>query len=202
MNTKTIAIVTVIAVAVICIAAFVAFGQGEKKDPEPVNPPVTGDKILVVYFSATGVTADVANEIADYLDAETYRIVPVQPYTNEDLDRDNPDCRAFKEDQDASCRPAIEGGKIDISEYSTILLGFPIWYKIEPKIILTFLDTYDLTGRTVIPFCTSWNTGIVNAEYYLKTEEPGANWIRGTDFQSNSTIEEIHQWVDSLNLKK
>ncbi len=205
MDTKTTAIIAVIAVAVICVAGFVLMSQGGK-EPDPVDPdptfPDLNDKVLVVYFSATETTAGVAETITDYLGADSYRIVPEDPYTAEDLQRDTPGSRVNNENDDPDCRPAIAGEKIDISSYSTIMIGFPIWYHKEPKIIDTFLDLYDMSGKNIVPFCTSWAAGIAGAYGNIATAEPDANVIYGTDFQSDVTDEEIYEWLNTVGLKQ
>ena len=192
-----IAAIAVIAIA--CIGtAFVLMNQGNSDDPvDPVFPDLN-DNVILIYFSATEVTDGVAKKIEDYLGCDTYRIEPVVPYTEEDLDRDNPDSRVSKENADPSFRPPIAGDKVDLSKYSTVILGFPIWYHREPQIIDTFLDTYDLSGKNVAPFCTSWHTGIAGALIRISTSEPDANMIKGCALPSGFTDDDIFNWLDSV----
>ena len=117
-------------------------------------------RMLVVYFSATGNTESMAETIAEVTGADIYEIVPEDPYTSEDLNYSDDNCRANQEMNDESTRPAISGEIENIDEYDTIFLGYPIWWGTMPRIINTFLDTYDLSGKTIMPFCTSGSSGI------------------------------------------
>ena len=114
---------------------------------------------VVLYFSATGNTKSIAKRIAKESNSDIIEIIPKEKYKSEDLDY-NTDCRANREQNDSNARPEIEN-TIDITNYDTIYLGYPIWWGTNPKIILTLLDTYDLTGKTIIPFCTSGSSDIV-----------------------------------------
>lgn len=145
--------------------------QSASQESQPVG---TDSKSLVAYFSCTGNTKAVAEKIAELTDADLYEIVPQTPYMDEDLDYDNENCRANKEMNDPSARPAIGSDPIDTAAYDTIYLGFPIWWGTMPRIIDTFLDTYDLSGKTVMPFCTSGGSGISQAVESMKQSEPDA----------------------------
>lgn len=205
METKQIIVVIVAIIAAIaCIAAAVMLMNGDKKDPEPVDPvfPDLNEKVIVVYFSATEVTEGVAEKIVDYLGCDSYRIEPVVPYTEEDLQRDVPGSRVNREHSDPTFRPAIVDEKKDFSAYSTIILGFPIWYHEEPQIIETFLDKYDLSGKNVVPFCTSWSAGIANAQINITKAEPDANVIKGGQFPSGFIEQQIYDWLDSTGFMK
>ena len=207
METKTIIIVVAVVVAIACIGAVVAImnnNGGSSDDPIPPEPdfPDLNEKVLVMYFSATEVTAGVAETISEYLGCDIVRIEPEVPYTAEDLQRDDPNSRVSKENQDPECRPAIVGDKVDLSNYSTIILGFPIWYHKEPKIIDTFLDAYDLSGKNMVPFCTSWSAGIGGAMVNIGAAEPGAHVIYGTDFQAGCSDQEVYNWLDSVGFIK
>lgn len=207
METKQTMIIVIAAVAVIaCVAAAVILmnGNGSDDPVEPVDPvfPDLNENVILVYFSATEVTDGVAQKMIDYLGCDSYRIVPLIPYTEEDLQRDVPGSRVNREHSDPSFRPAIEGEKIDLSKYSTIILGFPIWYHEEPQIIDTFLDTYDLSGKNVVPFCTSWSAGIANAKIRIANAEPDANVLKGTQFPTGFEEKEIYDWLDSTGFIK
>lgn len=130
-------------------------------------------KTLVVYFSATGNTKAVAGEIARLTGADLYEIVPAVPYTDDDLNYNNKDCRANQEMNDASARPAIGSRAIDVSSYDIVFIGYPIWWGTMPRIINTFLDTYDLSGKAVLPFCTSGSSGIAQSVSDIRAAEPG-----------------------------
>ncbi len=156
-------------------------------------------KSAVIYFSCTNNTKKLAEKIARAADADIFEIVPKQPYTKEDIDY-NSDCRANREQNDDSARPEI-AAKFELDNYDTIYLGYPIWWGTMPKIINTFLETYDLSGKTVMPFCTSGSSGIstsVNAiRKYLPDVKEG---MRGT---SATNEENIKDWIESnIQIKK
>ena len=136
-------------------------------------------KTLVAYFSASGVTARVAKEVADAAGADLYEIRPAQPYSPEDLDWMDKKSRSTLEMNDPACRPAIEGQVNGMDQYDTILIGFPIWWYVEPRIVDTFLDSYDFSGKTLIPFATSGGSGISKAQKSLQEHCPVANWKQG-----------------------
>ena len=136
-------------------------------------------KTLVAYFSASGVTARVAKEVADAASADLYEIRPAQPYSPGDLDWMDKKSRSTLEMNDPACRPAIEGQVNGMDQYDTILIGFPIWWYVEPRIVDTFLDSYDFSGKTLIPFATSGGSGISKAQKSLQEHCPVANWKQG-----------------------
>lgn len=136
-------------------------------------------RALIAYFSASGTTARVARGMTDATGADLYEIRPAQPYTEADLDWTDKKSRSTVEMNDRSCRPAMAEPVPDMSQYDTILVGFPIWWYVEPRIVDTFLDSCDLSGKTVIPFATSGGSGIDRAESNLRSNYPRANWGRG-----------------------
>ena len=136
-------------------------------------------KTLVAYFSASGVTARVAKEVADAAGADLYEIRPAQLYSPGDLDWMDKKSRSTLEMNDPACRPAIEGQVKGMEQYDTILIGFPIWWYVEPRIVDTFLDSYDFSGKTLIPFATSGGSGISKAQKSLQEHCPVANWKQG-----------------------
>ena len=146
--------------------------------------------ILVVYFSCTNTTKGRAEALQAKLDADIYRIVPAVPYTSADLNY-NTDCRANREQNDSSARPAISGGVEDISQYDVIYIGYPIWWGQAPKIIYTFLESYDFTGKTLIPFCTSGGSGMGTSGTNLHSSASGAIWKSGCRVSSNSDIDTL-----------
>lgn len=163
---------------------------------QPVETQEPSSKSLVVYFSATGNTKSLAEKIAEEADSDIFEIVPEEPYTSADLNYSNSDCRANKEHNDETARPAISSKLENIDSYDTIFIGYPIWWGTMPKIINTFLDTYDLSGKTVMPFCTSGGSGISTSVSDIKSACPGADvkdGFRGTS-ATNST--QIRQWLD------
>ena len=136
-------------------------------------------KILIAYFSASRVTAKAAEELAQAVSADLYEIRPAQPYTSEDLDWTNKQSRSTLEMTDPACRPAIAEPVPDIEQYDTVLIGFPIWWGVEPRIVDTFLESRDFSGKTLIPFATSGGSGIGGAEKSLKDHCPKAVWKSG-----------------------
>ena len=136
-------------------------------------------KTLVAYFSASGVTERAAKEIAGAVEADLYEILPVQPYTDADLDWTDKKSRSTAEMNDPACRPEIAGTVENMEQYDTVFIGFPIWWYVEPRIVDTFLESYDFSGKTVIPFATSGGSGIGGAEKSLREHCPKANWKQG-----------------------
>lgn len=165
----------------------------EGSDPA-AEPTEEAAKTLVVYFSATGNTKAVAEEIARLTGADLYEIIPAVPYTDEDLNYNNNDCRANQEMNDASARPAIGSEAIDVSAYDTVFVGYPIWWGTMPRIINTFLDTHDLSGKTVLPFCTSGGSGISKSVSDIRAAEPDAD-VRDGLRTSGANDSGIESWI-------
>ena len=136
-------------------------------------------KILVAYFSASGVTARAAREMAQAVGADLYEIRPVEPYTDADLNWMDKKSRSTVEINDPACRPAIAEPVEGMDQYDTVFVGFPIWWYVEPRIVDTFLECYDFSGKTLIPFATSGGSGIGKAEQSLKAHCPKAVWKKG-----------------------
>lgn len=136
-------------------------------------------KILVAYFSASGVTAKAAENIAKAVNADLYEICPAEPYTSADLDWMNRHSRSSVEMNDPDSRPAIAAPVKNMAQYDTILVGFPIWWYVEPRIVDTFLESYNFSGKTMIPFATSGSSGIERSEQSLKAHCPDAVWKTG-----------------------
>lgn len=137
------------------------------------------EKKLVAYFSASGVTAKAAEKIAKTINADLYEIRPAEPYTSEDLDWMNRHSRSSVEMNDPDSRPAIAAPVENMEKYDTVLVGFPIWWYVEPRIVDTFLESYDFFGKTMIPFATSGSSGIERAAQSLKSHCPYAVWKTG-----------------------
>ena len=137
------------------------------------------NRILVAYFSASGTTARAAKAIAQAVGGDLYEIRPAVPYTAADLDWTNKKSRSSVEMNDPACRPAIAAPVENMDQYDTVFVGFPIWWYVEPRIVDTFLERSDFSGKTVIPFATSGGSGIEKAERSLKSHCPQANWKKG-----------------------
>ena len=155
---------------------------------------------LVVYFSATGNTQAVAQTIADTLGAEIYQIVPEQPYTDEDLNWNVADSRVNVEHEDPSFRPAIAGGVPDLSGYDTIFIGYPLWWREAPNIVWNFVESADLSGKTVIPFCTSMSDDIGSSGDTLAAMAPEATWLAGARFGESLDEASVVAWVEGLGV--
>lgn len=154
-------------------------------------------KTLVAYFSASGVTRGVATQLAEVAGADLYEIVPEQIYTDADLDWRDSLSRSSVEMKDKSSRPAIKKNDLNINDYSTIYVGFPIWWYTCPTIINTFMETYDFAGKTVIPFATSGGSTIEQACNDLKAAYPKSNWKEGR-LLNNASKNDLEEWVKSL----
>lgn len=134
-------------------------------------------KTLVAYFSASGTTMDVANHLARVTDSDLFAIVPANPYTSADLNWRDKQSRSTREAADPSCRPAITSRVEHIEDYDTIFLGFPIWWYVAPAIVNTFLESYDLTGKTIVLFATSGGSGMGKTASVLRASAPGAKIV-------------------------
>ena len=171
-------------------------GCGKNNESNKNNHEVKDNsKSVVLYFSATGTTKKIAERIAKESNSDIIEIIPKEEYKEEDLDYNN-DCRANREQNDSKARPEIKN-KIDITKYDIIYLGYPIWWGTNPKIILTLLDTYDFTNKTIIPFCTSGSTGISGSVNDLRSYNNKLNIKDGKRFSSNDSDEIIKDFINN-----
>lgn len=160
-------------------------------------------KILVAYFSATGNTETVAQVIANQLEADLFKIVPTQPYTDADLNYSDDDCRANREQNDSDTRPEVAATVDNMEDYDVVLLGFPIWWGQEPRILDTFVERYDLSGKTVAAFCTSGGSGISTAESNLqKLCGAQTNWVGSRRFSQGTDESTIADWLSEFDFAK
>ena len=155
---------------------------------------------LVAYFSASGVTAKVAETLAEAIGADIYEIAPAVPYTKADLDWMNKKSRSSVEMSDPSSRPAIEGKRDNMAEYDTVFIGFPIWWYVAPTIINTFLESYRLDGKVIVPFATSGGSGMGRTNQELQGSCRGADLREGRCFRAGVSATELKAWVDGLGL--
>ena len=155
---------------------------------------------LVAYFSATGTTAKVAETLADAIGADIYEIEPEIPYAEADLNWRDANSRSSVEMNDPHSRPAIAGKRDNMSDYDTIFVGFPIWWYVAPTIINTFLESYDMAGKTIIPFATSGGSGMGKTNEKLLPSCTGAKLVEGRVFKSFVSNDEMNQWVSGLAL--
>lgn len=161
-------------------------------------------KSIVVYFSCTGNTKAVAEIIAEKQGADIYEIVPEQPYTDEDLDYGNRSSRSTSEQNDSSSRPAISGS-IDLDGYDTVYVGYPIWWADMPRIMYTFFDTYDLSGKTIAPFCTSGGSGLSGTPRTIAELEPSASVTAGlhvSGYDTDSADSDVEDWLEANGIDK
>ena len=161
----------------------------------------TTSKTLVAYFSATGTTKTLAEKFAAAADADIFEIVPSEPYTSADLNY-NSDCRANREQNDDASRPAIANTIENFDSYDTIIIGHPIWWGTIPRIIYTFMDTYDLSDKNVYMFCTSGSSGISMAVSDVRKYAPNANLVDGMRGTSSTTAEQIKSWLEGNGYNK
>ena len=169
--------------------------------PTPTPTPEPAANTLIAYFSATNHTESIANHIKTTLgdEADVYEILAETPYTSADLNY-NTDCRANREQNDANARPAISGSVDHMEQYDVIFLGYPIWWGQAPKIMYTFLESYDLSGKTIVPFCTSGSSGIGSSAANLAVSATDATWLSGSRFSGSASQSTVANWIDSLNL--
>ncbi len=157
-------------------------------------------KKLVAYFSASGVTANVAQKLAQAVGADTYEIRPSVPYTQADLNWNNKDSRSSIEMRDKSSRPEIADRSAKLDGVDTVFLGFPIWWYVAPTIINTFLESYDFSGKSIVLFATSGGSGFGEAVNGLKPSAPGAAIREGKVFRGNVSAADLKKWADSLGV--
>ena len=156
---------------------------------------------LVAYFSASGVTAKVAETLSEAIGADIYAIEPEIPYTNADLNWMDKQSRSTLEMKDLSSRPAIKGRRDNMDEYDTIFVGFPIWWYIAPTIINTFLESYDMSGKTIVPFATSGGSGMGKTNEKLHPSCPNSKLLDGKVFKANAGKEDLSSWAESTIYK-
>lgn len=154
---------------------------------------------LVAYFSASGVTAKLAETLSEAIGADLYAIEPEVPYTKADLNWMNQNSRSSVEMKDPASRPAIAGKRDNMDEYDTIFVGFPIWWYVAPTIINTFLESYDFTGKTIIPFATSGGSGMGKTNEKLQLSCPGAKLMEGKVWKKNAKADELAAWAEDLS---
>ncbi len=168
----------------------------EEQDTEETASNQSGT--LVVYFSCTGTTKGLAEAVADELNADLYEIVPEEPYTSEDLDYHDDNSRSTKEMDDPSSRPTISGSVENMEQYDRIILGYPIWWGEAPRIVSTFVESYDFSGKTIIPFCTSGGSGIGSSADALETLAGSGTWLEGKRFSGSESGEDV---IKSLGIE-
>ena len=153
-------------------------------------------KILVSYFSASGVTKGVAEKIADAVEGDLFEIEPVEKYTDADLNWMDKQSRSTIEMNDRSFRPPVKNKVENLGDYDKVVIGFPVWWYTAPTIINTFIEENDLTGKSIYVFCTSGSSGVDGSLNDLKNTYPNLNFISGKRLKSNVDLEEIRTWLN------
>ena len=155
------------------------------------------NNILVAYFSATGTTKRVAEKIAELTSADLYEIVPLNPYSDADLNWNDTNSRSTKEMDDKNVRPEIGSNDIDLTNYTTIYLGYPIWWGDAPRIMSTFVEKYNFDGKKVIPFCTSGGSGMGRSGANLASLAKTGNWSNGERLNSSADTNSIQNFINN-----
>lgn len=156
---------------------------------------MTNKKVLVAYFSATGTTEGLAKRLAIVTEGDLFKIIPEEPYTADDLNWQNSKSRSSIEMQDRKCRPAISSKLDNINDYDVIFVGFPVWWYREPSIIDTFMESYDFTGKTVVPFATSGGSPIGESGKNMQALAPEAGVAEGKRFSVDVSDAELKNWA-------
>lgn len=155
-------------------------------------------KTLVACFSATGTTARVAHELARALGADEFAIEPAEPYTAADLNWNDRKSRSSVEVNDEACRPAVAGVVADMEACDTVFVGFPVWWYVEPRIIDTFLESYDFAGKTIVPFATSGGSGLGRAPERMQAIAKGATVLPGMLLNGRQSADALRAWAEGL----
>ena len=170
---------------------------GENSTPDSE----TDSKILVAYFSCTGTTERIATQVTNLLNADVYRIVPEEPYTDADLNYNDSSSRTSLEMNDSASRPAISGSVENIEDYEIIFIGYPIWWGQAPHIVYTFFESYDFSGKTIVPFCTSGSSGVGSSASNLHgCTSDAAVWLDGTRLSRGISQSDLEAWLGGLEL--
>ena len=176
--------------------------EGQEESAENTNAEVDNTAahpdVLVAYFSATGTTKKVAEKIAAITGGDLYEIVPAEPYSDADLNWNDRNSRSTKEQNDKNVRPEIGSAEISMEGYTTVYLGFPIWWGEEPRILDTFVEKYSFEGITVIPFCTSGSSGIGRSGPNMEALAGNGTWLQGKRFGGNASDADVQSWIEGL----
>lgn len=206
MKHKLLIVIT----AMLCALVFVFAGcsdpegqQGQNDQTTPPPPSVGQGNVLIAYFSCTGNTEGIAENIADTTGGTLFEIVPEVPYTDADLNYSNDDCRANREQNNETARPAIANEVEDMASYDTVFIGHPIWWGDAPRIIQTFLESYDFSGKEVYTFSTSGSSSGSGAFNGLSREYPDIDFVENLHFTSSqlsSAQTRVESWIEELGI--
>lgn len=176
-------------------------GAEEETEPAPeTDDGAEGTKVLIAYFSATNTTEGVAEHIANGLNADLYEIVPEEPYTDADLNYNDNNSRTTNEMNDPSARPAISGSVENMEQYDIVFIGYPIWWGEAPRIVSTFVESYDFSGKTIVPFCTSGGSGMGSSATNLARLANRATWLSGARLDGGASHDSVVEWINGLGL--
>jgi flavodoxin len=189
---KIVLALTLISLTISSITTCNSQNSNNKSEENKMN------KTLVAYFSASGNTAKLARTLATVVGGDLHKIEPKQAYTSADLNWHDNKSRSSVEMNNKSFRPEIANKVDDMAQYDTLYIGFPIWWYVAPTIINTFLEQYDLEGKTIIPFATSGGSGMGNTNAELKISCKGAILKKGKRFDANASAQELKKWVESF----
>lgn len=174
-------------------------GQTEEQSQNADTDASTGADTIVVYFSATGTTKGVAERIASVTNADIFELIPAEPYSDADLDWNDSGSRTTIEMNDPDVRPAIANDTVDLESYTTVYIGYPIWWGDAPRMMSTFVEAHDFDGKTVIPFCTSGGSGIGRSGSNLASQAGSGNWLEGGRLDAGISESEIQDWINDMN---
>lgn len=201
MNKKILFLTGIIILIIAGISIYLLLNEGSKQvennNASRKDSITSNEKSIVLYFSATGTTKKIAKYITEITNCNMIEIVPQEQYTDSDLNYNNNNSRANKEQNDSSSRPKIKN-EIDITDYDTIYLGYPIWWGDVPKIILTFIENNNLEDKKIILFCTSHSSGMSTSLSTLKSYKE-LNIVGGRRFSSSSTKKDVESWLKEIN---
>ena len=197
MNKKILTVLLVLALTMSCFPAF-ALDAVSSATVNITSLPAVAEhedaKVLVIYFSTDDTVKAVALTAAEALGADVFEVVPEQPYTAADLAYYT-NCRADQEQNDSSARPAIAVWPESLEQYDVIFIGYPIWHGQAPKILYTLMEGVDVSGKTIVPFCTSMSSGAGSSASNLEKVTAGAAWLKVNRIDNQSTAEQIQSWA-------
>lgn len=197
MNKKILTVLLVLALTMSCFPAF-ALDAVSSATVNITSLPAVAEhedaKVLVIYFSTDDTVKAVALTAAEALGADVFEVVPEQPYTAADLAYYT-NCRADQEQNDSSARPAIAVWPETLEQYDVIFIGYPIWHGQAPKILYTLMEGVDVSGKTIVPFCTSMSSGAGSSASNLEKVTAGAAWLKVNRIDNQSTAEQIQSWA-------
>lgn len=192
---KIFALLIALMVTLSLLAGVTAENEAETSVPEPAS------HILIIYFSATGTTKAVAENLQTALNADIYEIIPEQPYTDADLNWNDRNSRTTHEQDDRTVRPAIAGELPDLTAWDTVFIGYPIWWGEEPRIMDTLVENLDLTDKTIAVFFTSGGSGLGSSMKHLEQNAGAGTWLEGKRFYPGTSAQELADWANGLGIE-